>query len=262
MSVCLAHGMLTISVDLEPDMTRLGVNQQRALEETTTQLLVLMEKHGLPATWGVADPAVSAATERIRERRASHEIAILGDATWVGRVAGRGRFGRELTRRVAHARGAGIPLTTLVLRTVTLEEHCDLVIKQGIVAVRQPAPHEPVDASQHLVPQTLRYGLWSFAVSQRLPGGGRWLPGGGGLRRARLGIDRTIAARGLFHLMIDAPALADRGHSALGVLDRVLEHAAGRRHLGVLDIATLGAAVGKLAAQYRGTPSRSILRVA
>ncbi len=261
MSASTSRGILSLSIDLEPEVTQLGLLQQRALDQTTLRLLDMLDEYEIPATWAVSDPAVSAATERIRSGHRGHEIAILGDSTWVGHAAGRSRFGRELARRVAHGRAAGLKLTSLVLRTAALDDHVDLAIKQGITAVRQTVATKGKSADE-ATPKPLRFGLWSFAASLELPATSRWLPGGGGVRAARLGIDQAIARGGFYQITIDAPALASRGHAAESVVRRVLDHADQRRRQGVLEVATLGAVANQLASRHRGTPSRSILRVA
>jgi len=179
----------------------------------------------------------------------------------VGREAGRGRFARELLRRVAQARGEGLNMRTLALRTALPIDHCDLAIKEGIMAARQPAAAQPRRAPG-LQPQALRFGLWGFPVSMVLPAASRWLPGGGGVRAARFEIDKAIAEQGLAHLVIDAPQLAERGPSALRVVERVIEHAAHRREHRLLEVATVGAIVERLAQENRSQPSRSILRPA
>ena len=76
-----------------------------SLETVTAELAERLARYNLPASWAVADPAVSAATERLLHAGAAHEIAILGDRSWVGREAGRARFARELARRVTR----GVP---------------------------------------------------------------------------------------------------------------------------------------------------------
>jgi hypothetical protein len=260
MSASLARGTLTISIDLDCDVARLA--GQAALEDLTGRLLELLARYQMPATWAVADPAVSAARGRVCEIGAGHELAILGDATWVGREAGRSRFARELARRAARARVEGLPIDTLALKTVLPIEHCDLAIKEGIVAVRQARAALPADSARALGPATLRFGLWAFPASVTLPGHSRWLPGGGGVRMARVAIDEAIAARGLAQLVVDAPRLAARGKSALNVVARVLAHADRRRRHELLEIATLGATARKLAGARASQPSRSILRPA
>ena len=260
MSTCPTHGTLTLSIDLEHDHVQVDLAEQRALDAIASELVDLLTRHQLPATWAVADPAVSAARARVNVMRGGHELALLGDASWVGREAGRSRFARELARRVARARSEGLQVSTLALRTALPQEHCDLAIKEGIVATRQPvADSRP---SRRLQPQSLRFGLWGFTVSMALPATSRWLPGGGGTRAARYEIDRAIADRGLAHLAIDAPRLAERGAAALRVIERVLAHAARRREHGLLEVATLGTVAGRLARENHGQPSRSILRPA
>ena len=61
MSSCLTRPTLTISVDLERDVLQAPVAGQRALEELTDRLLELFARFEMPATWAVADSAISAA---------------------------------------------------------------------------------------------------------------------------------------------------------------------------------------------------------
>lgn len=249
---------MTISIDVDVDATRLGLAEQRALGDVTGVLLDLTDKYQLPATWAVIDPAVSAATARVLAPQVGHEIAILGDSTWAGCEAPRSRFGRELARRVNRARDAGLRVTTLALSSAQLEEHCDLAIKYGISAVRH-ARSAVAKSPNPMQPRTLQFGLWSFPVSSCLPCDSRWFRGGGGAGKARAIIDQAILDSGLAQLVIDAPRLAARGHSAARVLDRVLKHVDRRRDQGMLDVEPIGLVARRLGAQYQGRPSRSIL---
>jgi hypothetical protein len=104
--------------------------------------------------------------------------------------------------------------------------------------------------------------LWSFPTSHALPGPSRWLPGGGGLRAVRAGIDGAIEARGLFHLTIDAPQLALRGPSAQRVVERVLQYAQRWAHQGELEVASLRMVAERLSNQQQSQPRHSILRPA
>ncbi len=249
---------LSISIDLEPDHVGGSVTEQRALDDVSLALVELCARHRLPATWGVADPAVSALRIRIERLSVRHELAILGDTSWVGGVAGRGRFARELARRVTHARSEGISITSLALRTELPVEHADLAIKEGIVALRQPLS---ANGARHV--QKIRFGLWGFNAQATLPGASRWLPGGGGLRGARLAVDRAIADRSQAHLAIDAARLAERGASSLRLVERALAHAARRRDANLIQVLTLGAIVARLSGDnVAQQPSRSILRPA
>lgn len=257
----LPSAALTISVDLEYDVNQVPSAGQSRLEQLTEGLLGLFARLDMPATWAVADPAVSAARGRLSERP-GHELAILGDATWVGREAGRGRFARELARRVTRARQQGLPVETLALRAPLPTDHCDLAIKEGIVAARHASAPRSAARARRWQPQTLRFGLWGFPVGCTLPGVSRWWPGGGGTRAARFAIDEAINQRGLVQLVVDAPALAARGAAAQRVLERVLEHAARRRQHALLEVATIGQTARKLAGARPTQSSRSILRPA
>ncbi|HEV3137676.1 MAG TPA: hypothetical protein VGZ26_07220 [Pirellulales bacterium] len=261
MSVVLPRAILNISIDLELETARLGSGDRRGMDEVVGRLLTLLAQFDLPATWAVADPAVSSAAGRIRSMGTSHEIALFGDSTWVGREAARSRFARELMCRAVGSRGAGIEISTLALKGAQLELHADLAVKHGITAVRHSGPQADKSVRQFL-PRTLRYSLWSFPVSCTLPGRSRWLPGGGSGHRARTVIDKAINERGLVQLAVSAPELAARGSSSLGVLKRVLAHAQSRRRQGLLEIATVAVTARRLSRQQQSKPSHSILHTA
>jgi hypothetical protein len=238
-------------------VARAAEGSRRSLEAITDRLLVLLAQYQMPATWAVSDPALSASRKQIAAARGGHELAILGDTSWVGREAPRSRFARELTRRATAARATGVPVETLILRAALPVDHCDLAIKEGIVAVRHPTASGP-----NHQPRTLRFGLWSFPLSIELPGERRWLPGGGGVRAARMTIDEGAASHGLVQLAVDAPRLAARGAAAVRALSRVLDHVERRRQSGLVDVTTIGASARRFGLENRGEPSRSILRPA
>ncbi len=151
-------GIFVLSIDLEVDARRSSARDQRTLEHLTSRLIDLLHKHRLHATWSLADPAVSAATERIL-KAGGHEIAVLGDPAWVGADAGRTRFARELERRLQGGRELGLPLTTLALRKVHLDAHLDVAVKNGVNAVR--GPESTVRRRNEFnQPQSLYSGLW------------------------------------------------------------------------------------------------------
>jgi hypothetical protein len=261
MSIGLPCGILVVSIDLELDAQHCRPQQQRSLDRVATQLLDLLIKFQLPATWAVADPAISAATDKLLAAGAGHEIAVLGDQAWVGSNAGRLRFGRELQRRVTRGRELGLPLTTLALRNASLDAHLDLVVKNGITAVRGAA-----SASQRKTagdqPQSLYAGLWMMWPSHVLPGNSRWWPGGGRIRAARRGLEQSAARREVFHLMINGLDLTERSWVALRGIEKIVRRADQLRSQGRLEIATLNDAVTRLTNLRQTVPARSILRPA
>jgi hypothetical protein len=252
-------GVLVISVDLELPLGHCGVVEERLLDETTGKLLALCDKYRMSATWGVADPVHSAATDRVRAASVAHEIAVLGDATWVGSQAGRARFAGELSRRVLKARAAGLPISTLIPAEVVLDDHLDLVVKNGITAVRGVVDHGG-RSRRTAQPHALHFGLWEFPGSLRLPGDSRWLYGGGRGIWARRGLRRAAKGRRVFHLVVDAPRLGSSGTTAVSTLERVLQYADRLRSAERLLVATLAEVSGRLSQTRHTRPSRSILR--
>ena len=157
------HFLLTVHLDSPSEAGRREKHPK--LADFVRHMLHLADENQLPVTWAVSDPAYSAATPLILRSAGAHELAILGDANWVGPTAGRTRFARELARRVSQARAAGINLKTLVPRVESVHRHIDLVIKQQISAV---AGVEPPQANRGLaIPRALHYGVWEIPVSAR-----------------------------------------------------------------------------------------------
>lgn len=256
MPTALPHGILVVSIDLELDIERRVATEQRILGEVTAELIALFDCYQLAATWAVADPVVSAATESILAGNQPHEIAVLGDHTWVGSTAGRERFSKELTRRVNGARAVGLPLSTIVLRDAPLVENHDLLIKQGIRVLRGPVrgPSRRVFTTQ---PRAVRFGLWEVTASCVVPTVGRWRSGGGFAACRMLG--RAAARPSFTHLVVDAQGIVDVGLGGLRVVQRVLRYAAQHRDRGVLAVETLAASATRLAPRRTRSPARSIL---
>jgi hypothetical protein len=260
MSAMLRKAVLTVSIDLELAGNRLAAAERRAIESAADRIAELLLRHGIAATWVVADPAESASIGRLVASPAGHEVALWGDASWAGKTAGRLHFGRELARHLAAAREQGAAVSTLAVSEVHLEQHFDLVVKHGLTAVRHERPTSSRAATAR--PDALRHGLWSFPVTCRLPGASRWLPGGGGGRAIVGLIDRAIGEHELVHVTVDARTLAERGPAAERVLDKVLSCAVQRQSVGALRVSTIAGAVAALTGQYQTRPSRSILRAA
>lgn len=249
-----AGGVLALSIDLELDRSRPSADRQRDLESLVARLVDLLNRYHAGATWAMADPTVSAATERVLASRTEHEIALLGEPSWVGRSAGRAHFAQQLQQRVGGGHAAGLQIGSLLIRGAELDEHLDLVVKHGLSAVcslsRCPAP-----------PRSLHYGLWELPATMYLPQR-RWLFTRMPVRRARRAIDQAIQSESLCHLVLDGPRLAALGMSGVRRLENVLRHADLRRRQGVLSIATLSAVAAQLTCGQRSQPARSILRPA
>ncbi len=258
----LPSGVLAISVDMESDPLR-PMERRPSFDDFSGRLLALLVKYRAAATWGLADVGASVVAGWIMQAQAGHELAILGDASWVGSDAGRTRFSRELNRRLTLARAGGHEISAVMLRGIELGEHTDVLIKQGIMAIgnagRLPAGwfrRRRIDNS----PQAIRFGLWQIPASRRLTGTSDWLWSAG--LKSRRGIDRAVRTKSVYHLAIDAAALAACGRSVLAAIEKILRHASRRRDEAALRMTTLSGAAALLMGDRRSMPARSILHPA
>jgi len=250
-------GYVLITFELDPAADELSTVRHRGLADLTARLVEVLSAHRLRATWAVGDPAHSAATAAVRPAAVDHELAILGDASWIGPTAGRTRFARELARRVAQARGAGIHVTSLVPRVASIQHDIDLVVKQGITAVAGVGNECQVRV-QHQTPRALHYGVWELPVIERLPLPSSWLPGGGRSLARRL--RRAARDAATLHLVIDAPAVERAGSRSERTIARVARRIASLRDRGLVRVETLGTAATRLSHVPAVVPQQSILR--
>jgi hypothetical protein len=205
----------------------------------------------------MTEPAESRAVECILNADTPHELALLGDAGWVGAEAGRMRFSQELARRIAAARDLGRSLQMLALRDVALpREHYDLLVKHQVSVVRQSRAGASLASLQ---PQALRHGVWESPPVVELPRQGHWF--GKGALAARRAIHKAAALRGMAHVVFDLAAF-EKHDFYLQAAENVLRTVARSCGRGVLRAAT----VRRLAAEWprlpTTTPARSILRAA
>jgi hypothetical protein len=250
-------GHVHLTVEAEPADIDRNLERHRGLNKITEQLVEMFNRHKLPATIAVGDPAHSAAASLVAGSATPHGLALLGDRYWIGRTAGRTRFARELARRVSQARTAGIDTVTLVPRVAPVAEHIDLVVKQGIRAVVETAAAN-VKRPTTAAPRSLHYGVWEFAATERLPLKSTWIPGSHWklLRRVR----RAAQEAATMHFLIDAAAVEESGGAATKSLEWLLGRVAKLRDRGLVEVETLGAAAMRLSDLPVATPQRSILR--
>jgi hypothetical protein len=253
-------GHFMLSVHLDPVADGHCFEREQELARLTQQLIDLTDAQSLPATWAVSDPAYSAATPSILRSAVNHELAILGDVNWLGPMAGRTRFARELARRVSHARDAGIPVTTLVPRVAPVERHIDLVVKQRITAVSGFGQvwSGARGRQTRVAPRALHYGVWELPVSGGLPTGKHWLLPSGWFTWRQ--IWRAASDAATYHLAIDAPALLEEGERGVQTVGWLVRRVALLRTRGLLRVETLGAAAARLANVPLVSPQQSILR--
>src|SRR5262245_58841347 len=252
-------GTLVLSIDLELDADRHERQLERQLDLVRSELVVLTKAAAVPATWAVADPMLSAATDSILAANCGHEIAVLGDQAWLGPGCGRERLSRELARRFSAPRKAGIPVSTLALRNVEHVADLDLLLKHGVTAVCSVPVDDPSFARKPEQPP-LRFGLWQPPDARHLPTQTTWWSPVGWLVRRE--IKRAIRHRSLLHLRIDALRLIDALGRSLDLVASILRFAAAKRDAGQLAIKTIGQLATQALSSRAAHPSRSILQPA
>src|SRR3954468_6605957 len=251
-------GQFLLTIKLDSVETGRSIERHHGIADVATRLIAMADSQRLPVTWAVSDPAHSAATSLIMRSAVQHELAILGDANWVGPTAGRTRFARELARRLTQARNTGLEITSVVPHVASVETHIDLIVKQNITAI---AGVEPAMVSRRsTAPQALHYGVWELPLSERLPlQTKRWFGNKWAFWKQ---LRRLAREAGTFHLMIDAPALAAGGRSSEAFVTALAKRIALRRDRGIVRVETLRTTAARLADVPVGRPQRSILQAA
>jgi hypothetical protein len=249
-------GHFNVTVQLDSTTETHSVARHQELADIARQLIATMDADRIPTTWAVSDPTHSAATSLIIKSAADHELAILGDANWVGPTAGRTRFARELARRLTQARAAGLEVTSLVPRVAPIGENIDLIVKQHISAVvGLPIPTTNQRSNE---PHALHYGVWELPISATLPMKAGWFSSG--KRTLSRRIQRTVIETGCFHLVIDASAIAAAGRQEASIARWIIRRVATLRDRGLLQVETLRTTAGRLSNVPATAPQRSILR--
>ena len=247
-------GIVVFSAVLELAIDRLSFDRQQRLDHITGQLVDLFQQYRLPATWAVADPARSAASPSLLSSHVEHEIAVLGERSWIGRGAGRARIEREISRRFGGARAAGMKVSTLVLRNVSQPVDLDLLLAHEIAAVSYPTNPGAQAGSSAAI---LRFGVWHAPPAWRLPLAPSWWSPAGwqGARRLR----DAVAGRRLLHVAIDGDALVDRQDVGLSQVRAIVGQVARLQGEGKLFVRTLGALAAENLAHRSAQPAKSLL---
>lgn len=228
---------ITLSLDLELEIGRATATHAQRLDDLTPELVAQLDSYGIPATWGLADPARSAATDAILDSKLPHEIAVLGDRSWLGWGAGGSRANRELARRISGAASRQITIRSLVLHNESSIANGLPLGELGITTIRQPIGHEV------LRPVSLAGVGQGLQVAERvrrlaLPTWWTWWDGESQLtyhfRRRNL-----LSARTGYHFGLDAQQLCSAGPRSLGRLATLLAELAQLRDQYAIRVQTL-----------------------
>ena len=256
-------GLLSISVEFEAKPQAKPTSRE-TIAWTVRRLIDILSSERRSVTLAAADPADSQEIRSAIDANSGHEAALVAGPTCSGFENGRSRFAAELLRRKQRAQQAGIAITSLTASDGVPREHFELLVRQGITAIRtdrsagsKSARHRSAASGIRLV----RYGLWQLAGGLQFAGGG-WLAEQLAAGRICRAIDRGIAAGTANHLTIDAASLAERTSSKLGGLKIVLRHLERREREGTLKVGTIAEIVARLAPARSSRSARSILRAA
>lgn len=248
---------LVTTVQLDPITGGRSDDRQNELPSVAEQLIDLMDRLRLPTTWAMSDPAHSAAAARIRRSAVPHELAILGDGDWLGPMAGRTRFARELSRRVEQARATGLAVHTLVPRVAIIDDNLDLLVKQQITAVAGACTDvDPLPTTSS--PKALHFGVWEIPFSGKLPARSGWFSDAGRSTLRRIAAAAKAAA--IFHMLIDASLLCDQGPAAQKSVTWLMERVSALRDRGLIRVETLRTTSARLSSVPAIKPQQSILR--
>ena len=258
---------LIVSIDVElmrvadtDQPARISLVDHRSRIASLQQLLQLFQQARIPGTWGFSDPASSQFVPELIDESGMHEVALLGDASWISLEQGRRGFCQQLVQRLADARQVGCELSTLALYDGQLRDDFDLLAKHQISMVRQPGRKQRgrKDAPRH---RTLRYGLWEAPRATSVSPSTR-----GWSRRSRMAINRvirrTICHGGIGHIALDMTAGQHTSARGLDFVARVLDAINKHRRDDQLDVCTLREVATRWRPCQQVVSARSLLRVA
>jgi hypothetical protein len=247
---------VSLSIDLELAIGRQTAQGQQRLEAVTAGLVELLDNQGISATWGVSNPALSAARDVILTANSRQEVAVLGERFWLGDGTTPSRLAQEFERRFEGARRAGLDVSTLVLRQAAEHLDLNLLLGHGITAVRGPAVLASADRTSFRT-GAMRYGIWQVQSPILVPISGSWWQAEPWAFRQRLkGATRFEVP---LNLVLDAGKMAelsDLGLPAIAVILQEFGQMQGRQQL---HFATLGELARQNLSRRASHPSRSVL---
>jgi len=244
-------GKVVLSIDLPAETAPGG----RRNDELAKGLFQMVESRRLSASWVPQSPQHFSLSEKLAAAPARHDLALIGDATWIGKSAGRTRFARELAARVEASRAARMNVGAIALRDVELDDHLDLLVKHRVGMIRGQNR-----GGASLQPQSVRFGVWYSPISVVLPQPTDW-SWFGAKWSFRQTVRRVVRNAGVAHVVVDGARLAGNA-AALTELELALAHLQRQRDKGVLVVTSLSGLAATLVRKPAAKKAVSILRAA
>ena len=248
--------VVSLSIDLELPIGRQTSLGQQRLEAVTAGLVELLDNQGISATWGVSNPALSAARDVILAAKSSQEVAVLGERFWLGDGTTPSRLAQEFERRFEGARRAGLDVTTLMLRQTAEHLDLNLLLGHGITAVRGPAVPASSEESNHRS-RAMRYGIWQVQSPILVPLSGSWWQAEPWAFQQRL--RRAARDEMPLHLVLDAGKMAELSDLGLPAVAAVIRKLGQMQEGEQLRFVTLGVLARHNLSRRAARPSRSVL---
>jgi hypothetical protein len=251
--------LLVLSVDLESPVPIASREQQREVRNVAHQMIRLLERHQLAATWAVADPGADWAMAEVFDANVPHELAIQGNAVWPHSPLSRVDFAGKLHRSLDSAARHEIRVRSIVGLDVA-PEHSDLLVKNEITTLRTPRTSYS-RAVQWSGPRSVRFGVWNFPESCRFPLEKSWISDLTTMSFQRA-VRAAAAGRHSLHVALDARRVSQSAVYHLKCLEGLLECISKYRHSRQLVPMTLSGMATALAQRPLYRSSCSILRAA
>jgi len=243
-------GTVVLSIDVPSEGTADG----RVNDTLARKLFHMVESRHLPASWVPMVPQRFSLRDKLAVSNSRHDLALVGDSTWIGKTAGRTRFARELAARVDATRAANIHVAAIALRDAELDDHLDLLVKHRVGMIRGQRRGDT-----RLQPQSVRFGVWYSPISAVLPQPQDW-SWFGTKWSVRQIVRRAIRDGGVAHVVVDAARMD--GPAALNDMELVLAHLQRQRDKGVLAVTSLSGLAASLVRKPNGRKAKSILHAA
>lgn len=252
------HFQFCIDVGLPAHQTALA--EHREMNLLTEQLAGTFARHGISATWATTQSVNAPLADIIFGTDENHELALLGERSWLSDTIRRQAIIDHFTENMQHAADVGKPLTTLVLRDAAPVSLYPVFKKRGIRTLR-PVVAVTFSRKPQKEPAVRDHDMWVAQSTAVFPAHGRFLgrldPG----FRGKQILNRTRHKKTSEQLTILASEMMKNPTATLRSLDRILRIATKFKDQGALKLETIDQATVRWA-PVRRAPQRSILRPA
>jgi len=253
-------GHFQFCVDLGLPANQTALAQHREMNLLAEQLVGTFARHDIAATWATAQSVESPVVDAIRFTESGHEIALLGDQSWLSESIRRDKIVSHFTENMEHAAANGKPLRTLVLRDEAPESLYVVFKKRGIDTLRPVATQSRTRDSQR-DPALKINGMWLAPATAVFPARGSLLGRFDIGFRGKQILNRARTKKTSEQLTIIASEMMENPTAALRSLDRILAYASRFRDQQTVVVETLEKATLRWHPR-RIAPQRSVLRPA